>query len=324
MIRPMDSPTEITVTAEEEGLRLDQMLARRLTALSRTQLKQQIGEGGVIVNGEKARPRYKVRHGDRVLVSTGPVAVQRLRPEAIPLDLVYEDATIVVINKPAGLVVHPGAGVKSGTLANAIAHHFLDPSNPVEGLRPGIVHRLDRGTSGLMVVAKTNAAWLSLARQFKSRTVTKRYTALVYGRPALTSGVIEAPIGRHPSRRTRMAVRPVGRGRAATTVYRVVEYLGPFTLLELSLKTGRTHQIRVHLAHEGLPVVGDATYGGAYISKIREVSLREKIARLGRPFLHACELVFTHPKSGKPVQFKSPLAPELADLIRTLRSQERQ
>jgi 23S rRNA pseudouridine1911/1915/1917 synthase len=226
--------------------------------------------------------------------------------------MVYEDDTLVVVNKPAGLVVHPAAGIQTGTLANALAYHFQQLPNATT-VRPGIVHRLDRDTSGLLVVAKTDAALENLSDQFRARSVYKLYAALVHGRVASDSGRIEQPLSRDPSNRTRMAV--VRGGRSALSIYRVARRFNRFTLLDVELKTGRTHQIRVHLAWLKHPVVGDETYGGGRDNSIQDPKLKSLIRGLNRQFLHAEKLAFTHPATGDRVQFHSPLPPELSNLL---------
>ena len=216
------------------------------------------------------------------------------------------------MNKPAGLVVHPAAGIHSGTLANALAYHFQQLPGSA-GVRPGIVHRLDRDTSGLLVVAKTEAALEHLSDQFRDRTVFKSYVALVHGRMNVESGKIDQPLARDPSNRTRMAV--VRGGRSALSLFRVRRHFDRFTLLDVELKTGRTHQIRVHLAWAKHPVVGDETYGGGRDNTIQEARLRAHVRNLGRHFLHAEKLAFTHPRSGERVEFTSPLPADLAQLL---------
>lgn len=237
-------------------------------------------------------------------------------PEPIPIEIVYEDETLVVVNKPAGLVVHPAAGIHSGTLANALAYHFQQLPDSGAGVRPGIVHRLDRDTSGLLVVAKTEAVLEHLSDQFRDRTVFKSYVALVHGRVNVESGKIDQPLARDPSNRTRMAV--VRGGRSALSLFRVRQRFDRFTLLDVELKTGRTHQIRVHLAWLKHPVVGDETYGGGRDNTIQDARLRAHVRNLGRHFLHAEKLAFTHPQSGERVEFNSSLPPELSGLLAIL------
>lgn len=243
-------------------------------------------------------------------------ATTAFTPEPIPIDIVYEDATLVVVNKPAGLVVHPAAGIHSGTLANALAYHFQQLPDSGAGVRPGIVHRLDRDTSGLLVVAKTEAALENLSDQFRDRTVFKSYVALVHGRLNADSGRIDQPLARDPANRTRMAV--VRGGRSALSLYRVRQRFDRFTLLDVELKTGRTHQIRVHLAWLRHPVVGDETYGSGRDNTIQDAKLRARVRNLGRHFLHAEKLAFTHPQTNERLEFSSSLPPELSDLLTEL------
>jgi 23S rRNA pseudouridine1911/1915/1917 synthase len=240
-------------------------------------------------------------------------------PEAIALSIVYEDHHLVVLDKPAGLVVHPGAGNASGTLVNALLHHVHDLSGVGGVLRPGIVHRLDRGTSGLMVVAKHDAAHRSLAGQFASRSVGKEYLAVVQGVPSRPAGTIEAAIGRDPRQRKKMSVQ-ARRGRPARSTWELVEALDGAALLRVRIHTGRTHQVRVHLASIGHPVAGDATYGGRRIPGSRRLESREALLRMGRPALHAAGLAFEHPESGERLAFTSALPSDMAELLETLRN----
>jgi 23S rRNA pseudouridine1911/1915/1917 synthase len=246
------------------------------------------------------KPSHRIRAGEEIAGEIPAAPVIDAVPEDIPLDIIYEDEEIIVINKPAGMVTHPGAGAASGTLANGLVYYLnrigRQPPRRGGASRPGIVHRLDVGTSGLIVVAKTDRAHLSLAEQFESRSVTKSYIALVYGVVKEDSGKIEAPIGRDPRNRVKMAVTPDG--RPATTLYHVVERFDEFSLLDVEIKTGRTHQIRVHLAHIKHPVVADSTYGAGRANSIKSAKLRAAVVRLDRPFLHAARLGFTHPTEG--------------------------
>ncbi len=266
---------------------------------------------------------HRLRAGSTVSVAIPPPDPLALVPEPIPLEIVYEDAAVLVVNKPAGLVVHPGAGHATGTLVHALLAHCGAELSGIGGMRrPGIVHRLDRGTSGLLVVAKTDRAHLGLARQLKARSVERRYAALVHGAVPREEGFVEAPIGRHPRDRLRMAVRPAGAGRAALTRFQVRERFrapAPLTLLDVQLGTGRTHQIRVHLAHLGFPVVGDRTYHRRG-STPGDPELAARVAALGGLALHAAVLGFTHPETGTPLRFEAPLSPALAALLSWLRA----
>ena len=297
---------------DDVGVRLDAFLASQIEGWSRARLQRLIEAEDVLVNGKPGKPSYKLREHDELEVELVSPATTSFTPEAIPIEIVYEDDTLVVVNKPAGLVVHPAAGIHSGTLANALAYHFAQLPN-ASSVRPGIVHRLDRDTSGLLVVAKTEAALENLSDQFRARSVYKLYAALVHGRVAADSGRIEQPLARDPSNRTRMAV--VRGGRSGLSIYRIARRFNRFTLLDVELKTGRTHQIRVHLAWLKHPVVGDETYGGGRDNTIQDPKLKSQIRGLGRHFLHAEKLAFTHPATGERVLYHSPLPPELSDLL---------
>ncbi len=301
-----------TISLEQAGQRLDAFLASQIESWSRARLQRLIEAEDVLVNGKPSKPSYKLRQNDELEVELTTPTTTSFTPEAIPIDIVYEDETLVVVNKPAGLVVHPAAGLHSGTLANALAYHFQQLPN-ASSVRPGIVHRLDRDTSGLLVVAKTETALEDLSDQFRARTVYKSYAALVHGRVNTDSGRIEQPIARDPSNRTRMAV--VARGRSALSLYRVKQRFNRFTLLDVDLKTGRTHQIRVHLAWLKHPVVGDETYGAGRDNTIQNARLKAYIRNLNRQFLHAEKLAFTHPGTGERVKFESPLPEVLSSFL---------
>ncbi len=292
-----------TVGEAEAGLRLDHFLAARLQGQSRSRIQEWIAQGRVRVNGAAKKASWKTRAGERIEVEPAEPPPLRAFPEEIPLQILYEDEAVAAVNKPAGLVVHAGAGRFSGTLVNALLHRYGRLSEAGDALRPGIVHRLDKGTSGVILVARTEAAHRSLAHQFASRTVEKVYLALVEGRVAAEQGVIHRPIERDPVRRTRMTAR-TGRGREALTEYRVLERFEKFTLLEVRIRTGRTHQIRVHLSSIGHPVAGDTLYGAA--------ARPAGMAPLGRPWLHAARIAFTSPASGERVAVEAPLPDELA------------
>jgi 23S rRNA pseudouridine1911/1915/1917 synthase len=308
------------VGPDDAGVRLDAFLASQIESWSRARLQRLIEAEDVLVNGKPAKASYKLREGDELEVELTSPTTTSFTPEPIPIEIVYEDETLVVVNKPAGLVVHPAAGIHSGTLANALAYHFQTLPNAAT-VRPGIVHRLDRDTSGLLVVAKTESALESLSDQFRERSVYKLYAALVHGRVPSDTGRIEQPLARDPSNRTRMAV--VRGGRGALSVYRVNRRFNRFTLLDVELKTGRTHQIRVHLAWLKHPVVGDETYGGGRDNTIQSVRLKSQIRALGRHFLHAERLAFTHPTTGERVQFHSALPPELSSLLSETEREDR-
>jgi 23S rRNA pseudouridine1911/1915/1917 synthase len=304
------------VAAEDAGVRIDSYLATRIAGWSRARLQRLIETEDVLVNGKPAKPSYKLREHDELEIELVAPSTTSFVPEPIPIDIVYEDETLVVVNKPAGLVVHPAAGIHSGTLANALAYHFEQLPGSGAGVRPGIVHRLDRDTSGLLVVAKTEAALENLSDQFRDRTVFKSYVALVHGRLQTDSGRIEQPLARDPANRTRMAV--VRGGRSALSLYRVRQRFDRFTLLDVELKTGRTHQIRVHLAWLRHPVVGDETYGAGRDNTIQDAKLRARVRNLGRQFLHAEKLAFTHPQTRERVEFISRIPAELAALLQEI------
>jgi len=296
---------------EPGGERLDVYLARKLE-LSRSRAVALVAEGRVLLDGELPRKASVVEAGAVVEVVVPPPAALEARPEAIPLELVYEDRFLLVVNKPAGLVVHPAPGHPGGTLVNALLHHVTDLSGIGGALRPGIVHRLDRDTSGLMVVAKTDLAHRFLSDAMKARTVRRRYLAAAWGHLPERSVTVDAPIGRDPRDRKRMAVVPGG--RRAVTRFRVLERWAGADLLGAALHTGRTHQIRVHLLHLGHPVVGDPVYGGGGEGRLGAEFrgwAHGLTRRASRQFLHAAELVFRHPDTGEEMRFQAPLPEDL-------------
>ena len=305
MISAHESKTEITVEKPAKRLRLDQFLARELPRFSRSRIQQLIRQQFVTLNGATARPRDLVRTGDRIELNEPPPEKIETEPEAIPLDAIYEDEDLIVINKPAGLVVHPGAGQRGGTLVNALLHRLPKLSGIGGKERPGIVHRLDKETSGCIVVAKTDEAHRQLSEQFAARQVEKVYLALVAGRLRKSSGVIEEKIGRHPVHRQRMSIAPK-HGRIAKTEYRVASSSTEMSLIESKLHSGRTHQIRVHLRHLGHPVLGDKVYGGKHASAYP------------RQMLHAWKLGFTHPRSAEWKEFEAPLPPDFKEALKQL------
>lgn len=316
----VDSSLDITPLIFQVGdvdadTRLDAYLATQIDGWSRARLQRLIEAGDVLVNGNLAKSSYRVSAEDEVEVELTPAPASNFTPENIPLEIVFEDDHVVVINKPAGLVVHPAAGIHSGTLANALAYHFQQLSN-AGSVRPGIVHRLDKDTSGLLVVAKTESGHENLADQFRAREVFKSYIALVYGVVKQESGRVEQPIARDPRNRTRMAIVPGGRG--ALSLYKVRRSYNSFTLLDVELKTGRTHQIRVHLSWLKHPVVGDELYAGGRDHNVQDVQLRARIRKLKRQFLHAELLAFRHPHTSEQLRFVAPLPAELVDLLENL------
>jgi 23S rRNA pseudouridine1911/1915/1917 synthase len=290
------------IVAEESNIRLDRYVSDKYPDISRTRAQKLIEDGNIRVNGQAAKSSLKLQSGDNIDITIPSPLPSPLTPESIPLNILYEDNDLMVIDKPAGLTVHPAPGHYEHTLVNAILAHIPDLEGG-EIHRPGIVHRLDKDTSGLIIVAKNETAHMKLADQFKSRTVTKTYLALVQGHLSPEEGIIEASIGRHPRDRKRMAV--TFHGREARTEYKVVRYVDNFTLLEMRPRTGRTHQIRVHLAAIGFPVVGDATYGS-------------KSEFLSRQFLHAHKLAFILPSGGKSVEFQSDLPPDLVKALEAI------
>jgi 23S rRNA pseudouridine1911/1915/1917 synthase len=302
--------TELIVSANEAKLRLDQFLAKRLSEFSRSRLQHLIRDGFVRLNNSTSRPRQIVRGGDKVEVMEPPLEKIEALPEPIPLEILFEDNDLIVINKPAGLVVHPGAGHREHTLVNAVLNHCATLSGIGGKERPGIVHRLDKETSGCLVVAKNDATHRDLSKQFAARTVQKIYLALVAGKLRKPAGVIEERIGRHPVDRKRMSATTL-RGRAARTEYRVVRSSDQASLIECRLHSGRTHQIRVHLHHLGHPVLGDKVYAPW---------LAEDFPR---QMLHAWKLGFRHPRTEEWKSFEAPSPDDFAAAIRlTIESQK--
>lgn len=299
-----DQSAEIRrLKATAEGDRLDKYLADACPDLTRTFIKRLVQSGDVSVNGSSARPALRLKPGDNIEIRLPPSGPAILLPESIPFEIIYESKDLVVINKPAGLIVYPAPGHSSHTLANALLQRYPDLEKFGGSLRPGIVHRLDRDTSGLMVVARNETARLDLVNQFKSRSVIKGYTVLVKGKITPETGAIEAPIGRDPAHRQRMAV--VSTGRPARTDYRVVKYIDGCSLIEARIHTGRTHQIRVHFAAIGFPVVGDSVYG-----------YRTDLLR--RQFLHSSYLQFLSPGRGELLTFRSELPEDLNSVLRMM------
>jgi len=291
-----------SLVVDKQGARLDKYVSEKYPELSRTQTQKLITDGYIKVNDRVAKAGLKLNVGDRLTVSLPSATPGVLLPEAIPLNIIYEDADLLVIDKPAGLAVHPAPGHPAHTLINAILSHLSSLPDTGDWQRPGIVHRLDKDTSGVMLVAKNSAAQLNLTDQFKARSVVKAYLVLVKGHLTPEDGIIEAPIGRDRRHRERMAVVAEGSGREARTQYHVVNYTGNYTLLEVRPETGRTHQIRVHLAAIGYPVVGDKVYG-------------VKSVHLSRQFVHASRIGFHLPSTGEYVEFESELLPDLAQAL---------
>jgi len=302
-----------TASAEDAGRRLDLYLSSRLPDVSRTRIQELIDEGRVRLGGRLVRRAQRVMSGDVIDIEVLPRPPLRAAPEEIAVDVLYEDEDVAVVNKPAGMVVHAGAGAAKGTLVNALLHYFGALSTVGGGLRPGIVHRLDRGTSGAIVIARNDAAHRILGEQFRSRAVSKRYIALIHGKLSRDEGKIDRPISRDPQRRTRMTAR-LASGRAAQTNWRALVRMGNFTLIEVEPRTGRTHQIRAHFAAAGHPLVGDTLYGAA--AQIRAGG--HLLKPLGRVFLHAARLGFAHPRTGATIELRAPLAPELVAYLNEL------
>jgi 23S rRNA pseudouridine1911/1915/1917 synthase len=333
----------IEAPAEAKGQRLDLFLAAQLEGVSRSRVQLLIDQGDVLVDGKREKASLKLRGGERIDITGEPhPAPLKATAEEIPLDVIYEDADLAVINKPAGMMVHAGSGQNEearnrGTLVNALLYRFKALSATGGDLRPGIVHRLDKETSGLIVVAKNDRTHAALAELFSSRQIKKTYIALVQGAIERARGTINSNVGRDPQRRTRMTTKPLGDARAAVSHYEVVRRLanrfGKFTLVRVRIETGRTHQIRVHMASIGHPVVGDSLYGGsghltdqvasqAATSKAARRKAEPERLRLGRNFLHAAQLEFPHPRTGKLLQLEAPLPVELEEFLSQLEDRQ--
>ncbi len=322
-------PKHIPATPDDAGVRLDQFLVRALPEASRARVQQVIAAGQVLVEDQPAKASLRLRGHERVTL-LGPLEAKPLRAfaEEIALDVVYEDDDLAVVNKPAGMMVHAGAGATDdtrnrGTLVNALLHRFAQLSETGGAVRPGIVHRLDRNTSGLMLVAKNDIAHRRLAEQFAGREVHKTYMALVHGALTAATGTIDTSISRDAIRRIRMTTRRSG-GRTAVSHWKVVERIdgryGKFTLVEVKIETGRTHQIRVHLSSIGHPVAGDNLYGAPREIKPLRAAAADPALSLGRNFLHACKLEFSHPRSAEPMSFARPLPPDLQQFFEGLQA----
>lgn len=331
--QPDAEPLSAEVDESHEGQRLDRFLSETLPQLSRTRVQALIRSGHVASSGATIEDvKYRVKPGESFELCLPPAAETTLRGEDIALNVVYEDDALIVIDKPAGLVVHPGAGQPDGTLVNALIAHCGTSLSGIGGVaRPGIVHRLDKDTSGLMVVAKTDQAHRALAAQFadhgRTGEMERGYLALVWGAPSRPHGRIKAPLGRHPTSRTKMAVLREDKGRHAVTQWRLVETYGhdkdgPIaSLVACVLETGRTHQVRVHMAHIGHPLIGDPLYGRGFKTKLRKLpeSAQTKLEHLDRQALHAERLAFVHPVTGTLLEFNSPLPDDLAEIADTLK-----
>lgn len=308
-----------TVRAEDVGKRLDVFLAEQQALLTRAQVQKAIQEHRVQINGMVRKASYRLRLDEQgVIEIPDPIPLQ-CQPEALQLTILYEDNDLVVVNKPAGMVVHPACGNYTGTLVNALLYHCTSLSGIGGVLRPGIVHRLDKGTSGILVVAKNDAAHQGLSAQFKDHSIVRKYQALVYGAMEKDSGTIETLIGRHPQSRAKMSAQPK-KGKRAITHWRVIEEFLGITLLEVTIETGRTHQVRVHLSHLGHPVLGDSLYGSTKrLKEISTPSVRDAIKRINHPLLHAGYLKFVHPLSSAILDFTTPPPEDFLNLLATLR-----
>jgi 23S rRNA pseudouridine1911/1915/1917 synthase len=308
---------EFVVAESEAGQRLDQRIASRFSSISRTRVQELIASGLVLVNSRAAKGSHRLRGGERIQIQIQPRPPLRAEAESIPLDILYEDADVIAVNKPAGMTVHAGAGVSRGTLVNALLGRGQSLAQRADALRPGIVHRLDKDTSGILLVAKNDAAHAKLSESFRQRQVKKTYIALVQGLLKQDHGTIDFAIARDPKRRVRMTARRslvLGNAREARTDWRALARINSTTLVEIQLHTGRTHQIRVHFSALRHPVVGDTLYGAAAQLRIGKVSL----ASLGRNFLHAAKLGFTQPRTGEWIELRAPLPQNLRDFLQQL------
>ncbi|OGC02683.1 hypothetical protein A2V82_09430 [candidate division KSB1 bacterium RBG_16_48_16] len=319
----LENSLEITVPAHKEKERIDKFLAGKLPSVTRSKIKKLIDEHSVSIDGKAVKANHIVRPGEIITVVFPPALPHDLLPENIPLDIVYEDDHLIVVNKPAGLVVHPAYGNMTGTLVNALLHHSQILSGVGGNTRPGLVHRLDKDTSGLLVVAKDDLTHVHLARQLAERKIKRVYHAVVWGRFRKPTGRIEAPLARHPKERTKMVIHEDG--KYAATNYKVLEELSLMSYIELKLETGRTHQIRVHLSSLGHPVFSDSTYGGrgrqlAGLNQERTAFVSRLFKKFNRQMLHAKTLSFIHPVSQEEMTFDSPLPQDMQELLHHLRS----
>lgn len=309
----------LKVELSEEGERLDSYLVKKKVLPSRSQIQRLIGQEKIKVNGFATKASYLVKAKDTIAIEIPPPAQSILIPENLPIDIVYEDDDIVVVNKEAGRVVHPGAGNKKGTLVNALLFHCKNLSGVGGVMRPGVVHRLDKETSGLIIFAKNDEAHLHLANQFKERTLKRHYKALVYGKFEQTQGEFSAPIGRHPVQRKKMSTKS-RRGKPALTLWKIVESFDQISFVDAVLGTGRTHQIRVHFSEAGHPVVGDSKYGGGgRVKNIVDPTLKSEISRLPSQLLHSESLSVIHPRTAEVMKFYAPLPDYFQNLLRILR-----
>ena len=322
----------LTVQDDEPPSRLDTYLAScaekageetRLRGLTRSAIKNLIKDGLIVVDGQSSRASHKVRPGEVVTLTMPEDEPPAVTPEAIPLEILFEDPDVIVVVKPRGMVVHPGAGVTTGTLVSALLHHTNNLSTIGSPLRPGIVHRLDKDTSGVLVVARSDTAHLALAKEFKDHTTLRRYRALVWGVLKVEAGTIEVPIGRDKSNRKKISKRST-RPRRAVTHFRVLARYPYLTLVELTLETGRTHQVRVHLSEAGHPVVGDPVYGKRTVPPVIKKPVADLIKSIKGQLLHAETLGFTHPRTGEVMEFHAPPPPEMAEILKLLEEDQRE
>ncbi len=308
----------LSYPSDQSPERLDLFISHQVPELTRSAVQRLIDAGLITVNGAPPRSSLKLKGGEQILIEIPPPAPAVPEAEEIPLAILYEDSDLIVVNKPAGMSVHPGAGTTAGTLVNALLAHCDDLSGIGGEIRPGIVHRIDKDTTGVIVVAKNDRSHLELARQFKEHSIKRVYVALVYGSPKTDKGRIESAIGRHPVDRKKMS-GSARHGRHAVTHWKVIGRYGWVTALELRLETGRTHQIRVHLSEAGFPLLGDPVYGGsARLSNLKDAKLRALIRELDRQALHARTLGFVHPVSGHYLEFSSPLPEDMARILEHL------
>lgn len=315
----MEENYEFTIPKNDENTRIDKFVAKKIDELSRTKAQKLLAEGRITVNGQTVKNSYRIGNADRVLVNFSPSKSVKILPENISLDLIHEDDWLVVINKPADMLVHPTERERSGTLVNALKAH-CELANYGGDERPGIVHRLDRDTSGVMVVAKTDGAYESLTKQFAERQVRKKYLGLVCGVPSVKFGKIDAPIARDEGNYTLRTVRY--QGKKAITTYKIMEKYDRFALLEIHPKTGRTHQVRLHMNYIGHPIVGDSDYGGGRKRSLTEApseTIREAFIKLPRQALHAKTLEFCHPDTKELVEFSAPIPDDMQHVIDVLR-----
>ena len=314
----MKATRSFPVESQDTFKRLDVFLSQKEPGLSRSQIKRLIGQGNVQMGGKKAKAGMRLKKGDEVSLILPELQKLEIQAEPIPLTVLFEDSHLLVISKPAGMVVHPGAGNVSGTLVNAILHHCGDLTGIGGVLRPGIVHRLDKDTSGVLVVAKDDLTHRGLSDQFKKHTASRKYIGIVFGQLS-EKGQVESLIGRHPVHRQKMSARPK-KGREARTHWKVLERFPQFCLAEFCLETGRTHQIRVHLSSIGHPILGDPTYGGRKgLAAIGPAPLRQGLQKFGRQALHAASLGFVHPATGRYLEFSAPVPVDMRDVLHLLR-----